>query len=249
VHASIRATAGLSRLWFAALFTLAHAAFAHAIFVSPPPRDANSYGTACGTPRTQNPTVYTAGETITVEYILQNLHPPNIAFVIDFSFANDTGFTPLTGQMPADVDAGYNQHLSAQVTLPDTPCTACTLDLVYLAGDPQHAAYHSCADIVLLPSGAPTDAGSPPVPDAGTSRIAVGDVEPDAGAPPPAPPVPRSSPTPRSDAPQVLEGGCASAGNEAASLAALLALATLMWRRPQITALRCRRNRGPSTPA
>ena len=69
--------------------------------------------------------------------------------------------TPAEAQLRWGTDNVY----SFQVTLPDTPCDRCTLQLIEFMedklqdGNPDNDIYYSCADLILV--AAPADEGAP----------------------------------------------------------------------------------------
>lgn len=187
----------------------------HANLTEPAPRnlEANKTG-PCGSPRTATPHVLTAGESITVRWVETIEHPG--WYRIAFSPSADVGFDEnvLLDDIP-DTQGGAMPHLyEATITLPQEPCTDCTLQMIqYMSETTPPTLYFSCADLILeapaAPDGGLDDAG-PGAPDAGTG--ATPDAAPtgdDVGEPP----------------------GLCSAGaghtNAWAALPILLALATL----------------------
>jgi hypothetical protein len=113
--------------------------------------------------------VFQAGQTVTVEWEETIKHTGE--FRIYFATANDaplftgtaTTLQPLVvvPQVPArPVVAAY----SAQITFPNTPCTACTLQLIQVMLDNHPTAptyYYSCADVTLVAAGGPAPNPTP----------------------------------------------------------------------------------------
>ena len=198
---------------------------AHANLVSPPPRDSSTgikdpQGPCGPTPRSATPVVYQPGQTITVKWEESVYHPG--CYLIDFSPANDTNWQVLA-TLPHDASTSTPISYTAQVTLPQTPCTACTLRVRQLmlsvqgtCPPPQIAAgqtYYSCSDIALGGTQITADLG-------GTAPADMAVASPDAKTP---------------DAASPMASGChaAPAGVTTGSLSglALLALAALGLRR------------------
>lgn len=135
------------------LSIVAFEASAHARWLASGPtpgrtnNDANKVG-PCGAARTNNPAVFRAGETVNLEWEATIYHRGY--FRIAFSPANDQGFddnvlldnySELQGQ----------RTYSAAVTLPNTPCDNCTLQLIQVMLDRNPPTnYYSCADIQLV---------------------------------------------------------------------------------------------------
>lgn len=109
----------------------------------------------CGNlPRSDSPAVFTAGETITVEFESTIYHQGH--FRIAFSPGNDQGFDDhvLVDNIP---DYPSQRYRSYDLTLPDTPCTDCTLQLIQVMLDRNPPTnYFSCADIQLEAPSSPT---------------------------------------------------------------------------------------------
>lgn len=102
----------------------------------------------CGYARTNSPAVFRTGETVTLEWEATIYHRGY--FRVAFSPANDQGFDDhvLLDNM-AEVQG--QRIYSAEVTLPDTPCTDCTLQLIQVMLDRNPPTnYYSCADIQLV---------------------------------------------------------------------------------------------------
>ena len=150
---------------------------AHALLLSPVPRDTDSGNTVapCGGYAHTTPTAYQAGSTITVQW--QQVIAHSGSFQLYFSPANDANLS--TGPTPgstllyqvANSDTGRTVpfNYSAQITLPKTTCTDCTLQFVQVNTDTPGAPvyYMNCADIVLTtyepsPTPAPTGPGNTP---------------------------------------------------------------------------------------
>jgi len=150
-------------------------AAAHAYVIDPPPRDvanpdldarAHKTGPCGGVPRTGAPKKYTPGQTITVRWEETISHTG--CFQIGFSAANDANFTVLK-QKP-DPAGGAGTIYMDTVTLPTTPCPACTLVVRQImdgnpcveppAANPPANTYFSCADICIGNAGDPCTVAS-----------------------------------------------------------------------------------------
>ncbi len=129
-----------------------------------PPRntsDANKTA-PCGAARTNNPKVLQAGETITITWEETVQHPGRFEFY--FSESGDTNWQLLkTVQDTADDRATLPHRYSTTLQLPNTPCTACTIQFVQVMLDdpaiPRN--YYSCADIQLTASSNPQPSATP----------------------------------------------------------------------------------------
>ncbi len=119
--------------------------------------DANKTGPCGSDARNPNPTVFTSGQTITVEWEETIQHPGK--FQISFSAGNDANFQLLQTINDTKDDANVPHRNSATITLPQGTCEACTLQLIQVMTENPAAPrnYYSCADIKLI---APTS-GSP----------------------------------------------------------------------------------------
>jgi hypothetical protein len=109
----------------------------------------------CGNiPRTDRPTILKAGATVTIEWQETINHPSRYEFY--FSPSGDQNWSllkvvPDTQDGTADLPHNY----STQITLPNQPCTDCTLQLiqVMLENPAAPTNYYSCADIQLTQQG------------------------------------------------------------------------------------------------
>jgi hypothetical protein len=158
---------------------IASTAYGHARLKSPTPRDSHSdyksppvgnvgIGEPCGVARaaSQPTSTLTAGAQITVTFEETVNHPG--CFVVDFSPADDANFVKLAAKShmnppaPTTPSTTNPRQWSVSVTLPSTPCTACTLRLrqLMLSSDlsdsacppatiPAGETYYSCANVVL----------------------------------------------------------------------------------------------------
>jgi hypothetical protein len=160
--------------------------FAHAALLSPTPRtpsDADIKHCPCGggagahdcssgptsdPNRSTNITTFQAGETITVQLDEYVGHTGRIRIAFDDDGADLVDFN---AHVLADVPdpSGDGGTKSIQVTLPNTPCDNCTLQMIQVMnGDTQtpianptgDSTYFDCADIVLI--GASEGEGDPP---------------------------------------------------------------------------------------
>jgi hypothetical protein len=125
------------------------------------PRSTNSglkTGPCGGVPRTTTSKSFQAGQLITVEWEETINHPGYFEFY--FSPANDTGWILLKSVVDdqngtADLPHSY----STTLTLPNTPCSACTIQMIQVMTEnpASPSLYYSCADIELTAgSGLPT---------------------------------------------------------------------------------------------
>jgi uncharacterized protein (TIGR03382 family) len=160
-----------------------------------------------------------------------------------FSAANDQNWVLIADQIPIPTGT---QPGSMEITLPSTPCTTCTLQLIQVMTETM-SNYYSCADLVLTaPNGAPDAGTSPPPVDAGSSVDA--GVAQDAGAPgdPSADAGSSSNPASTEDplahdhtTPVELEGvGCNTMGGAPGLAAAAIVIAYLVMRRRSRRSLR-----------
>lgn len=165
---------------------VASGAQAHAFWVDPPPRQAAALktGPCGGIARTGTAVTYQAGSTVQLTWTETISHPG--WYRIAFSPGADNDFDSHilvdhianpTGLQPSNV---------LDVTLPSTPCEACTLQLIQVMTETTpYSSYYSCADIRLVVTpvdgGIPSlDAGTAP-PDAGPAVDAGSDVTRDGG--------------------------------------------------------------------
>ena len=140
------------------LILVATPAAAHIALKSPAPRSVDQKAGPCGvagSTRGSNVTAYAPGETITVEWDETVDHPGHFRISFDDDgndFTNpmrSTDAFPQTLVEPiADKTGG---HYTQQVTLPTTPCTNCTLQLmqVMTTTEPYNSFYWQCADITI----------------------------------------------------------------------------------------------------
>ncbi len=132
---------------------------AHIALKVPTTRTAEQKAGPCGTAgsvRGANVTTYAPGETITVEWDETVDHPGHyrIAFDADGqdAFVNPSRSTDnfaftLVDKIADKAGGRYTQ----QVTLPTTPCTNCTIQLmqVMTTTEPYNSFYWQCADIMI----------------------------------------------------------------------------------------------------
>lgn len=188
---------------------------AHAVLTYPPPRLGGFAGSnlkmrPCGRgtndPRSSTVTTLTAGQTITVTWQETIPHPGFFRISFDSDGMDDFVDPPrrapyLTDSPtvladnlhPQEPGLRLGQTYSAEITLPNVPCTNCTLQLIqfmrdkFVEGqedqdpDPNDDIYYSCADIILV-----EDPNNPPDPDAGVNPGTDAGTQPgtDAGAQP-----------------------------------------------------------------
>ncbi len=135
-------------------------ALAHARFKlngTTPPRN-NSTGLKTGpcgnVPRTNNPTILVAGQTLKLQWEEVVDHPGY--YRVAFSPANDAGFDQNIWVAKVDDVKDVHQY-EATVTVPNTPCTQCSLQMIqYMTENNPPSLYYSCADIEIRPMGTPT---------------------------------------------------------------------------------------------
>ncbi|MEO8698850.1 MAG: SCE4755 family polysaccharide monooxygenase-like protein [Kofleriaceae bacterium] len=151
---------------FASLLLLgAGTAHAHIAMTSPKPRGADQKAGPCGksgSARGSNVTMFAPGETITVEWDETVDHPGHFRIAFDDDgddvFVNpnnpDDNFAFTLMEPISDKSGG---HYTQQVTMPTTPCTNCTLQLmqVMTTAVPYNSFYYQCADIQI--GGDPVD--------------------------------------------------------------------------------------------
>lgn len=133
-------------------------AFGHARLIEPAPRNAGSgikTGPCGNIPRTNNPRVLVAGSQLTVRWEETINHPGR--YYISFSASGDQGFEQNrlatvvdTQDMP--IGTGPNHQYQTVITVPNTPCTNCTLQMIQsMEENPQAPTfYYSCADIQIV---------------------------------------------------------------------------------------------------
>lgn len=102
----------------------------------------------CGVARTNDPAIFRAGETVTIQWEATIYHRGY--FRVAFSPANDQGFD--NNVLLDNVNEVQSQRIySAEITLPNTPCDNCTLQLIQVMLDRNPPTnYYSCADIQLV---------------------------------------------------------------------------------------------------
>lgn len=188
--------------------SIASSAAAHITMTAPAPRTTDQKFAPCGgdgSTRGSTVTTFRAGETITITWNETIDHPSHyrIAFDMDGQddFVNPSSPTDFynNGAVLLDEigDRTGGGSYSAEITLPDVACDNCTLQLIqymYMRADPF---YYQCADIVLVrdtPADAgvegdagtmPTDSGTMPPRDSGTTMGTDGGTMPraDSGGP------------------------------------------------------------------
>ena len=164
-------------------------AWAHAVMIDPPPRDPDLIkvepcGGAGPTPAgAASRTRLVAGSTITVHFQETVQHPGYFRI----AFTNDglTGFDQhVLVPMIAD---GDQLDYTAEVTLPDTPCDSCSLQLIQcmdgaLPPVGECFNYYSCSDIVLTGPGGGGGAADASVDAGGGGDADAGPLPPDAAS-------------------------------------------------------------------
>lgn len=155
------------RLFSFALFLagacLSSDSFAHARWaldgLVKPRTDANGIKTGpCGAARTSNRvTDLVAGTKVQVKFESVIYHSG--VFKIYFSAASDANFVLLADNIK---DYPNQQFQTYNLTLPNQPCDACTLQLIQTMPDSGNSLYYSCADIRLTkPASGDTTAPAP----------------------------------------------------------------------------------------
>jgi len=152
--------------------------------------------------RSSNVTTYAAGQTITVEFDEYIGHTGRIRVAFDPDGADLADFN---AHVLADIPdpSGDGGRKTIQVTLPDTPCARCTLQLIQvmngntrdpIANPTGASTYYDCADIVLTGISAGEGEGEAEG-DEGEAPVGEGEGEPEApvgegeGEGEPAPPI------------------------------------------------------------
>ncbi len=139
--------------------------FGHARFTlngATPPRtaDLGLKSSPCGNKmRTVTPTVLKAGQTVELSWEETIDHPGY--YRIAFSPANDLGFDQNVLVLKVD-DLPNVHNYKATITVPNTPCTGCTLQMIqYMTESNPPSLYFSCADINIIPATAPMPSATP----------------------------------------------------------------------------------------
>lgn len=111
----------------------------------------------CGTTtRGTNPVVLTVGETVTAEFEETIGHTGT--FQLNFSQMGQVNFTTLVPAQTDDATAvGATPNKGRfQFTVPNTPCTDCTIQFVQDMSGALN--YKSCVDVIITPANAPAPA-------------------------------------------------------------------------------------------
>jgi hypothetical protein len=154
---------------FLALVLLSGTASAHITMTSPAPRTTENKTGPCGGSSTRgtNVTTFAPGEKITVEWDETVDHPGHYRIAFDNDgqdvFVNpnnpNDNFAFTLMEPIADKVGG---HYTQQITLPTTPCSNCTLQLMQIMTTvvPYNSFYYQCADITIGDGGGSgSDAG------------------------------------------------------------------------------------------
>jgi hypothetical protein len=153
------------RIAVAAVLLVTATAEAHIALVFPPPRTAEQKAGPCGVAGSARGTAmsFQPGEVVTVEWDETVDHPGHyrIAFDSDGTDAfqnpnNPADNFPSTMVEPiADKTGG---HYTQMITMPMTPCTDCTLQLMQImtTAVPYNSFYYQCADVTIEGDAAPT---------------------------------------------------------------------------------------------
>jgi hypothetical protein len=147
------------------LLLLSGTASAHIALTYPPPRTADQKAGPCGatgSTRSKTVTTFAPGATIMVEWDETVDHPGHFRIAFDDAgddvFVNpnspDDNFAFTLKEPIADKAGG---HYTQAVTLPNKPCTNCTLQLMQImtTAVPYNSFYYQCADIALSEDGDP----------------------------------------------------------------------------------------------
>jgi len=144
--------------------------FGHARFVlngTTPPRNTSTglkTGPCGGIARTATPTILKAGQQLEVQWEETVDHPGY--YRIAFSPSGDMGFDQNVLVQKVDDIANVHSY-KATITVPNTPCTQCTLQMIqYMTENVPPSLYYSCADIeirTVVPSPSPRPSTSPSV--------------------------------------------------------------------------------------
>ncbi len=143
-------------------------AFAHARFRlqgTTPPRNTSAglkSGPCGNVARTASPTVLEAGQQLTLQWEETVNHPGY--YRIAFSPANDAGFDQNIW-VPNVLDTGDRNQYNVTITVPNTPCTGCTIQMIqYMTENNPPSLYYSCADIEIRAAGSPMPSPTVPPP-------------------------------------------------------------------------------------
>lgn len=121
---------------------------------------------AAGSTRGSTVTTYQPGETITIEWDETVDHPGHYRIGFD-SDGDDDFINPLRSTdnfsftLVDQIADKVGGHYTQQVTLPTTPCSNCTLQLMQImqVNEPYNSFYWQCADIVIAGDEPPPDDG------------------------------------------------------------------------------------------
>lgn len=154
--------AGQLALFFST-FSLTTSSYAHARFMLNAAFKARDNATGhkiapCGgVPRTNNPTILKAGQTVKIEWEETINHPGY--YQILFSAENDENFVQLGEDIIDDQNDGATvpHAFSAEIQVPDVVCDNCTLQMIQVMTDRNPPVnYYSCADIQIKAADDPT---------------------------------------------------------------------------------------------
>ncbi len=155
------------------IFCVAHLAQAHSRLKATGPIAIRSTsagiktGPCGGLPKSTTPPMHIVGSTMQVQWEETIQHPGRYEFY--FSPANDTGFVLLSTVIDVqDSMADLPHQFSTTLTLPNTLCTNCTIQMIQVMTEipATPSLYFSCADINLVPVGTviPPPPPTPPLP-------------------------------------------------------------------------------------
>jgi hypothetical protein len=149
--------------------------YAHIRMISPKPRldvDNLKQGPGvvnpCGNqPRGTNPYIYEPNQIVPIQLQETINHPGR--FIVQFSLANDTGFTLPENELARLEDTMAGGMRTLQPRMPNVECTNCTLRVIQVMDDQPGELYVHCIDInlraaVVAPPPTPTP---PPTPGPG----------------------------------------------------------------------------------
>ena len=153
--------------------SMAHARWKVGSLVTPPRSDATGLKTApCGgVVRSQTASQFKPGQQVTVEFEETIQHVSY--FIVAFSPAADAGFEQniLAANIPDNKSGAddLNHQFTANITMPNTLCNDCTLQLIQVMKDganglngAETGRYYSCTDIQLVANPVPRSETPPP---------------------------------------------------------------------------------------
>lgn len=142
-------------------------ASAHILMTSPTPRTGTTDstkttttgGSSCGgVVRGDSVLTVNKGSQLSVSWKETIDHPGR--FLIQFSPSADEGFDATSNELFRLEDTQVKGTYTAQITLPDTTCTDCSLRLVQVMDDQVGQIYVNCVNLQLINSNSSTNPGS-----------------------------------------------------------------------------------------